>query len=117
MLAEPHVHRAQFVFVCRQNQLPNPLQDDVISILRHNFHSIALFFWNHLDGREVQVVFKPRALAPQKFSIVKTRFMMPSPSEDDELVFNMQEGIAEMVNLADGLIEDVIQREDEDEEE
>jgi hypothetical protein len=104
--------------------LPHPIQDEIVAHLRHNFHSLALFFWNHLDGREVHVVLKPNALVPQKFSVMKTYNMIPAPmlsnnninddtpdggtGDQDSIILNTPAVIAQMVDIGHGLIDSVV---------
>ena len=103
----------------RSNSFPNPLQEEIVNCLRNNYDSIAYFFWNHLDGREVHVVFKPAALLPQKYSILKSHHMIPlslsnsiSGSKDEEelVVLNTGEIVSEIFNYSNGLIDNVIYR-------
>lgn len=97
--------------------MPHPLQTEVMQHLRANFHSQCLFFWNHLEGRNIYVVFRPKAMVPQKFSIMKTHHMLPQASSDsaeeaesgsDQLAFNTSEVVAEMMSIGRGLIDQVV---------
>lgn len=104
--------------IYRTNEFPHPLQEEVVDCLRNNFESLAYFFWNHLDGREVHVVLKPAALLPQKFSIMKSHHMIPlslssaclNKDEEEYVVLNTGEVVSEMLHYGDGLIENVVYR-------
>jgi len=87
--------------------------------LRANFHSQCLFFWNHLEGRNIYVVFRPKLLLPHKFSIMKTHHMLPlgltestadddSAGEREHLITNTTEMVGEMMSIGRGLIDQVI---------
>ena len=98
--------------LCSSYQAPHPIQEEIIQYLRINYHASALFFWNHLQGTMLHVVFKPKALAPQKFTIMKSHWMKlidDGKQESTELMeLNVKEVIANMLSIGNGIIDKVI---------
>lgn len=122
--------------IVRNAPLPHPMQAEVMQHLRANFHSQCLFFWNHVEGRNIYVVFRPKILLPQKFSIMKTHHMIPlnimdnvhhndhnnehntndevsmssgnnDNNSEPHLLINTTELVSEMMSIGRGLIDQV----------
>ena len=83
-----------------------------------------------MEGRSVHVVFKPKAMLPMKFTILKTHNMLPlvltetktetengiaddnvsdnNTNNNDSMVLNIGEVVSGMVAIGGGLIDNVI---------
>lgn len=90
--------------------MPHPLQFDIVKKLSAAFGHLALFFWNHLVGDKVCIVWKAPAFTPAKFSVLQSSHVKVSEGEGDKAILteiSPQSVVAEMLVIGDGLIEDV----------
>ena len=90
----------------RCESFPHPLQMEVVKKLRSRFDDIALFFYNHLCGDEIGVIWKPSAFTPRPFSLLYTRNYCVCTGSDEggTAVVNPGSVVAEMIALSDGLL-------------
>lgn len=102
------------------------IQASIVKTLTHKFGDLCLFFWNPSKGDYLGLVWKPKALLTNSFSILDSRHALPlahvssgaasgaGPSESEKdsgvVVVNVAKIISEMIETAQGAIGDVIIR-------
>lgn len=95
-----------------------PVQSKLVNSLRDKFGHAALFFWNHMRGDRIGLVWRPTLFLPAKFSVKDCSGRLPIVGLSDKAnsggstsaltIVNVAGLIAEMVSLSDGLIYDTI---------
>ena len=94
--------------IVKAGSTPCTVQEEVVANLRSQFDDFALVFWNGLDGREVNLVWKPAAFLPEKFKILSSTNRIATAgtaaTSQDSLssVLNIAEIVIKMVAVGDG---------------
>lgn len=94
----------------RNEPFPHPLQMQVCNKLRDRFGDIALFFYNHLSGGEIGVMWKPSLFAPSGFALLHSQYHCLCAGAEESgstVVINPASVVAEMLSLSEGMLSEV----------
>ena len=78
--------------------------DDLVSTFRYRFGHVALFLYNSMCPQVIMVIPRPSTTLLKPFSPSTSRFMAPSQKDDSKLVFNVDDFVACLMDVGDGIL-------------